>query len=415
MFEVLKLLFVKITQIMSIRLFLIFSFFISISFYGINQDSQFTTQFKSGIKVGAERLELYLPKLEGKRVGVVANQTSIVGSSHLVDSLLSLGISVKKVFSPEHGFRGTASAGEHVRSSKDIKTGLPIVSLYGSNKKPTVSQLQDLDILIFDIQDVGARFYTYISTLHYVMEAAAENKLEVIVLDRPNPNGFYVDGPVLKNGFESFVGMHPIPVVHGLTVGELATMINGENWLKNKVQCKLTVVSCENYSHSDFYELPVPPSPNLPNMSSIYLYPSLCFFEGTSVSVGRGTELPFQVIGSPFIDSGSYEFVPKSTIGAAHPKHENKQCVGYNLSLFGLLYVRNTRGLYLHWLVGMNEKTTGTFLTRPDFFDKLAGTDELRKQLENKSSIQSIKQSWEKELNSYKIMRSKYLLYPDFE
>ena len=218
MSEVLKLLFVKITQIMSIRLFLIFSFFISISFYGINQDSQFTTQFKSGIKVGAERLELYLPKLEGKRVGVVANQTSIVGSSHLVDSLLSLGISVKKVFSPEHGFRGTASAGEHVRSSKDIKTGLPIVSLYGSNKKPTVSQLQDLDILIFDIQDVGARFYTYISTLHYVMEAAAENKLEVIVLDRPNPNGFYVDGPVLKNGFESFVGMHPIPVVHGLTV-----------------------------------------------------------------------------------------------------------------------------------------------------------------------------------------------------
>jgi len=415
MFEVLKLLFVKITQIMSIRLFLIFSFFISISFYGINQDSQFTTQFKSGIIVGAERLEMYLPKLEGKRVGVVANQTSIVGSSHLVDSLLSLGVSVKKVFSPEHGFRGTASAGEHVRSSKDIKTGLPIVSLYGSNKKPSVGQLQDLDILIFDIQDVGARFYTYISTLHYVMEAAAENKLEVIVLDRPNPNGFYVDGPVLKKGFESFVGMHPIPVVHGLTVGELATMINGENWLKNKVQCKLMVVSCENYSHSDFYELPVPPSPNLPNMSSIYLYPSLCFFEGTSVSVGRGTELPFQVIGSPFIDSGSYEFVPKSKMGAVHPKHENKQCVGYNLSLFGLLYVRNTRSLYLHWLVGMYEKTTGTFLTRPNFFDKLAGTDELRKQLENKSSIQSIKQSWEKELNTYKKMRSKYLLYPDFE
>jgi len=400
---------------MSIRLFLIFSFFISISFYGINQDSQFTTQFKSGIIVGAERLEMYLPKLEGKRVGVVANQTSIVGSSHLVDSLLSLGVSVKKVFSPEHGFRGTASAGEHVRSSKDIKTGLPIVSLYGSNKKPSVGQLQDLDILIFDIQDVGARFYTYISTLHYVMEAAAENKLEVIVLDRPNPNGFYVDGPVLKKGFESFVGMHPIPVVHGLTVGELATMINGENWLKNKVQCKLMVVSCENYSHSDFYELPVPPSPNLPNMSSIYLYPSLCFFEGTSVSVGRGTELPFQVIGSPFIDSGSYEFVPKSKMGAVHPKHENKQCVGYNLSLFGLLYVRNTRSLYLHWLVGMYEKTTGTFLTRPNFFDKLAGTDELRKQLENKSSIQSIKQSWEKELNTYKKMRSKYLLYPDFE
>jgi len=356
-----------------------------------------------------------LPKLEGKRVGVVANQTSAIGATHLVDTLLSLGVLVKKVFSPEHGFRGKADAGEYVSSSKDRKTGLPIVSLYGSNKKPSVQQIQDLDVLIFDIQDVGARFYTYISTLHYIMEVAAENDKEVIVLDRPNPNGFYVDGPILKKGFESFVGMHPIPVVHGLTVGELAKMINGEKWLKNGVSCNLTVVSCLDYSHSDFYKLPIAPSPNLPNMSSIYLYPSLCFFEGTSVSVGRGTELPFQIIGSPFIDSGSYEFVPKSIVGASSPKHEGKNCIGYNLSTFGLLYVRNTKGLYLHWLVGMNEKTNGNYITRASFFDKLAGTDQLRKQIEKGTSIEMIKQSWQKDLNSYKIMRAKYLLYSDFE
>ncbi len=415
MFEVLKLLFVKITQIMSIRACQIFSFLFFFSFFGFSQETNFATPFKSGIVTGAERTQEYLPYLKGKRVGVVANQTTVIGSSHLVDSLLAQGIRVVKVFSPEHGFRGTASAGEHVQSSRDKKTGLPIVSLYGTNKKPKPEQVADLDVLLFDIQDVGARFYTYISTLHYIMEAAAENQKEVLVLDRPNPNGFYVDGPVLKPEYESFVGMHPIPVVHGLTVGELATMINGEGWLKGGKKCKLKVVRCVNYSHSDFYKLPVAPSPNLPNMSAVYLYPSLCFFEGTSVSVGRGTELPFQVIGSPFIDSGSYNFTPKPTIGAKNPKHNGKSCTGYNLSAFGLLYVRNTRGLYLHWLIGMNQKTKGEFITRARFFDLLAGTDQLRQQIIQNHSLETIKESWKQDLDSYKKMRTNYLIYPDFE
>lgn len=415
MFEVLKLLFVKITQIMSIRASLVFSFLFFLAFIGFCQETSFTTQFKTDIILGAERTELYLDELKGKRVGVIANQTSMINETHLVDFLLSKGILVKKVFSPEHGFRGTASAGEHVKSSRDTKTGLPIVSLYGSNKKPKPEQIADLDILLFDIQDVGARFYTYISTLHYIMEAAAENNKEVIVLDRPNPNGFYVDGPVLKKEFESFVGMHPIPVVHGLTVGELANMINGQGWLKEGTKCKLAVVECFNYSHSDFYELPVAPSPNLPNMSSVYLYPSLCFFEGTSVSVGRGTDLPFQVIGSPSVDSGSYSFVPKPTVGASNPKHSGQECKGYNLSMFGLLYLRNTKSLYLHWLIGMNQKTKGEFITRASFFDLLAGTDEFRKQIENRESIEKIRASWEEGLDEYKLMRKKYLLYPDFE
>ena len=400
---------------MSIRPRHVFSFLFFLSFFGFSQESSFTTQFKTDIVLGAERTQEYLPFLKGKKVGVVANQTSMVGSTHLVDALLEYGIDVKKVFSPEHGFRGTASAGEHVQSSKDKKTGLPIVSLYGTNKKPKPEQIADIDLLLFDIQDVGARFYTYISTLHYIMEAAAENNKEVLVLDRPNPNGFYVDGPILQKGFESFVGMHPIPVVHGLTVGELATMINGETWLKGQKKCKLTVISCLNYSHPDFYELPVAPSPNLPNMSSVYLYPSLCFFEGTSVSVGRGTDLPFQVIGSPQIDTGSFVFTPKSAVGATNSKHLGKECIGYDLSLFGLLYVRNTKGLYLHWLIGMNQKTKGDFITRARFFDLLAGTDEFRKQIEKNESIENIQKSWEEGLDSYKKMRKKYLLYPDFE
>lgn len=407
--------FVKITQIMSIRTSLIFSFLFFLLFFGFSQETKFTTQFKTDIVTGAEQTEKYLPNLKGKRVGVVANQTSVLSASHLVDALLEHGIIVKKVFSPEHGFRGTASAGEHVQSSKDKKTGLPIVSLYGSNKKPKPEQISDLDVLLFDIQDVGARFYTYISTLHYIMEAAAENDKEVLVLDRPNPNGFYIDGPVLKAGYESFIGMHPIPVVHGLTVGELATMINGEGWLNGGKKCKLTVIKCLNYTHSDFYELPVAPSPNLPNMSAVYLYPSLCFFEGTSVSVGRGTELPFQVIGSPYVDSESYMFIPKSSVGANNPKHNGEVCKGYNLSMFGLLYIRNTKSLYLHWLLGMNQKTKGEFITRSRFFDLLAGTDELRKEIVKNTPVETIKKSWENDLNTYQKMRKNYLLYPDFE
>jgi uncharacterized protein YbbC (DUF1343 family) len=325
------------------------------------------------------------------------------------------GHNVVKVFSPEHGFRGTANAGEKVKSSKDIKTGLPIVSLYGKNKKPTKEQVKDLDVIIFDIQDVGARFYTYISTMHYIMESASENGKEVLILDRPNPNGFYIDGPVLESKFKSFVGMHPIPVVHGLTVGELAKMINGENWLKNKKKCKLKVIKCENYTHKDFYKLPIAPSPNLPNMSAIYLYPSLCFFEGTSVSVGRGTDFPFQVIGSPFVKKTQFSFVPKSNTGSKYPKHKNKLCNGYNLSVFGFVYVRNVNKLYFNWLIEMNKSTKGSkYITRASFFDKLAGNDKLRKQIETNKTEEQIRDSWQKDLDLYKVIRKKYLLYKDF-
>lgn len=399
-----------------IRTLLLFSFLVFSSLNLKSQAGFFSVNYDTTIKVGAERFLTQLDSFKNKRIAIVTNQTSVIENTHLVDTLLSLGLKVKKVFSPEHGFRGKASAGELVKSSMDIKTGLPIVSLYGKNKKPTKEQISDIDMVIFDIQDVGVRFYTYISTLHYVMEACAENKKKVLVLDRPNPNGFYVDGPVLDPTFKSFVGMHPIPVVHGLTVGELANMINKEKWLKGGKKCELQVITCENYEHSDFYQLPVPPSPNLPNMSSVYLYPSLCFFEATSVSVGRGTDFPFQVIGSPFINKTSFSFIPTPNAGSKSPKYKGKTCHGYNLSLFGLLYIRNTNALYLHWLTGMKEKTTNTtFITRPKFFDLLAGTDQLRKQIENGDSLKVIRDSWKSELEDYKKMRKQYLLYKDFE
>ena len=260
------------------------------------------------VVIGAARFEEYVPQLKGKKVGVVVNQTSAIDGEHIVDILLAKEVNITKIFAPEHGFRGTADAGEKVKSGKDVKTGLPILSLYGKTRKPSKAMIQDLDVLIFDIQDVGARFYTYISTMHYVMEAAAENGKRVIVLDRPNPNGHYIDGPIRKSNLKSFVGMHPIPIVHGLTVGELAKMINGERWLKGGLTCDLTVVKCENYDHNTFYELPIKPSPNLPNIRSIYLYPSLCLFEGTVVSVGRGTSTPFQIYGHPRYKNGTYQF-----------------------------------------------------------------------------------------------------------
>ena len=400
---------------MILKNILVFSFVVLATFGGFSQKEDFNVTYKTTIKVGAERVSEYLPLLKGKKVGIVANHTSVINKTHLVDSLLKLGVNIVKVFSPEHGFRGTANAGEKVKSSKDIKTGLPIVSLYGKNKKPTKEQVKDLDVIIFDIQDVGARFYTYISTMHYIMESASENGKEVLILDRPNPNGFYIDGPVLESKFKSFVGMHPIPVVHGLTVGELAKMINGENWLKNKKKCKLKVIKCENYTHKDFYKLPIAPSPNLPNMSAIYLYPSLCFFEGTSVSVGRGTDFPFQVIGSPFVKKTQFSFVPKSNTGSKNPKHKNKLCNGYNLSVFGFVYVRNANKLYFNWLIAMNKSTKGSkYITRASFFDKLAGNDKLRKQIEANKTEEQIRDSWQKDLDLYKVMRKKYLLYKDF-
>ena len=357
----------------------------------------------------AMQLEDYLPLLEGQRVGVVGNQTSIVGKTHLVDTLLSLGVNVRKIYTPEHGFRGNADAGAKVNSGKDEKTGLPIVSLYGKNKKPTPEMLQGIDIILFDLQDVGVRFYTYISTMSYVMEAAAENDIPVIVLDRPNPNGFYVDGPVLKAENKSFVGMHQVPVVYGMTIGEYAKMVNGEGWLKNGVTCDLTVIPIQDYNRNAIYELPVKPSPNLPNWESVYLYPTLCFFEGSIVSLGRGTETPFQVYGHPDM-RGSCTFTPKSTSGASKPLLEGQRCRGENLVEYAHDYAHNANELHLEWIIEayqqLNDKAF--FI---DYFRLLAGDKQLRRDIENGKSADEIRASWEDDLETFKAVREKYLLY----
>lgn len=355
------------------------------------------------LRMGSERTGAYLPLLEGQKIGVVGNQSSLIGQTHLVDSLLAVDVAVVKVFSPEHGFRGTADAGAKVEDGVDATTGLPIVSLYGSNKKPTTKQLEGIDVLLFDIQDVGARFYTYISTLHYVMEAAAEQGLTVIVLDRPNPNGHYVDGPVLDTAFRSFVGMHPIPIVHGMTIGEYAQMINGEEWIASP--CDLIVISMESYRRSMSFDLPVRPSPNLPNARSVNLYPSLCLFEGTTVSVGRGTAAPFQHFGAPYLTS-DYSFTPVSGPGSKYPKHENVSCFGLDLKQSERLNELN-----LQWLIESYNQASDKASFFNNFFDKLAGTDELRAQIVAGKSAEEIKKSWEKGLISFSEMRKQYLLY----
>jgi uncharacterized protein YbbC (DUF1343 family) len=366
------------------------------------------------ISVGAERTDQYIKLLKDKKVGVVANHTSMIKKTHLVDSLIGLGVNVIRVFSPEHGFRGKADAGEKVNSNIDASTGLPIVSLYGKNKKPFPEQIADLDILIFDIQDVGVRFYTYISTMSYVMEACAENKKQIIVLDRPNPNGHFVDGPILEEKHKSFVGLHSVPIAHGMTIGEYAKMVNGQGWLANKVKCDLIVVEAENYSHNTHYELPIKPSPNLPNMSSIYLYPSLCLFEGTPISIGRGTPTPFQIVGHPLIDSDQYTFTPKSMNGAKSPKLEGKLCKGYNLSEFGADYIKNKGGINLFWLIDIykNYPEKKGFFTQ--MFLLLSGTDKLQQQLEQGVPEEEIYKSWQQGLTEFKTIREQYLLYEDF-
>ena len=354
--------------------------------------------------LGAERTNIYLPLLKNKKIAVVGNQTSMIANTHLVDSLLSLKVNVVKVFSPEHGFRGKADAGAKIEDETDEKTGLPIISLYGKNKKPTVEQLKGIELLLFDIQDVGARFYTYISTLHYVMEAAAENNIKVIVLDRPNPNGHYIDGPIREKGFESFVGMHPIPIVHAMTIGEYAQMINGEKWIAR--QCDLTVIEMENYTHDMSYDLPIKPSPNLPNSRSINLYPSLCLFEGTNVSLGRGTEYPFQHFGAPYLKS-NYSFTPKSGEGSKSPPHENKKCYGTDLR-FQDNYLEE---INLNWLIESYNNCPEKEKFFNSFFDKLAGTDKLRLQIIEAKTAKEIKESWQENLNEFKKIRNKYLLY----
>ena len=354
--------------------------------------------------LGSERIEEIINSIDNKNIAIVGNQTSLVNDIHLVDTLLSLKQNIVSVFSPEHGFRGTEDAGAKIDNEFDSKTGLPIISLYGKNKKPTNEQLEDIDIIIFDIQDVGARFYTYISTLHYVMEAASENNIKVIVLDRPNPNGHYVDGPILEKEFKSFVGMHEVPIVHGMTIGEYARMIVGEKWIDNS--CKLEVINMINYNRNNLYELPIKPSPNLPNSKSINLYPSLCLFEGTNVSVGRGTDKPFQHFGSPFLKFYSYAFIPKSGPGSKFPKHENKTCTGRNLETYPYLSSIN-----LSWLIESFKQTSMQEDFFNSFFDKLAGSDKLRTQIISGLDEKEIKSSWESGLKEFKKTREKYLLY----
>lgn len=365
------------------------------------------------VTTGAERFEQYLPLIQGKRVGMVVNHTSIVGErqTHLLDTLLQQGIDVVRVFAPEHGFRGNADAGETVRNGKDLRTGIPIVSLYGSNKKPTAAQLTDIDVILFDIQDVGARFYTYISTMYYVMEACAEYKKEMIVLDRPNPCD-YVEGPILKPAYRSFVGMLPIPVLHGCTVSELALMINGEGWIaggKSSCPCPLKVIPMTGWRHGEPYSLPIKPSPNLPNDQSIRLYASLCPFEATRISVGRGTTFPFQVLGAPNKKYGDFTFTPRSLPGFdKNPMHKNVACYGTDLR-----NVNDVNGFTLRYFMHYFRLSGegAAFFSRARWFDLLMGTDSVRKAILRGDSEDSIQNSWQKELQDYRKIREKYLLY----
>ncbi|MTH16375.1 DUF1343 domain-containing protein [Flavobacterium sp. LC2016-01] len=359
------------------------------------------------IKTGADNYEKYLPLLKDKKIGIVTNQTGILSDkTHLVDFLLEKKVAIQTIFAPEHGFRGTADAGEHVVDGKDPKTGLSIISLYGDNKKPKPEQLAGIDIMIFDLQDVGARFYTYISSLHYVMEACAENNVPLIILDRPNPNGSIVDGPLLEKEFTSFVGMHPVPLLHGMTIGEYAQMVNGEKWLKNAAQCKLTVIPCVNYNRKMKYSLLVKPSPNLPNDQSINLYASLCLFEGTNVSVGRGTEKQFQIYGSPYLTKTNFSFTPKPNFGAKDPLYNGKECFGEDLTSYPKL-----EKFELKWLIKAYQNTSDKTKFFNAFFTKLAGTKKLQQQIESGVSEKDIRESWKKDLEAFQIMRKPYLIY----
>lgn len=360
--------------------------------------------------LGIGRLHLFLDSLTGKKIAVVGNQTSVVGSSHLVDTLLGLGLDVKKVFVPEHGFRGDADAGERVWSSIDEKTGLPLISLYGHNKKPSPEQLLDVDIVIYDIQDVGVRFYTYISTLHYVMEACAENGKQMVVLDRPNPNGHYIDGPVREPEHKSFVGMHPVPIVYGMTIGEYAMMVNGEHWLRDSLSCKLWVIPCKHYTHKTKYVLPVAPSPNLRSELAVSLYPSLCLFEATTVSIGRGTDRPFEVFGHPLFPELPFSFTPTSRQGAKNPLYENRLCHGVDLKLS---HFKRKYELNLNYIIQAKDLLGDSiaFIDQVGFFNRLAGTEKLREQINAGWTAKEIRQSWQKGIEAFKKIRQKYLLY----
>ena len=389
-----------------------------------SENNTFNDFLVNNFRTGAENVNAYLDKLKNKKIGVITNQTGTirkfkiippnskdngsysVSNISIIDFFIDEKLNIQTIFAPEHGFRGTADAGEHIIDGKDSKTGLPIISLYGDNKKPKPEQLDGIDIMVFDLQDVGARFYTYISSLHYIMEACAENKIQLIVLDRPNPNGSIVDGPILEIEFTSFVGMHPIPLLHGMTIGEYAKMINGEKWLKNGIQCDLTVITCLNYKREMKYSLPIKPSPNLPNDQSINLYASLCLFEGTNVSVGRGTETQFQIYGSPFLPKSDFKFTPKPNFGAKDPVYNGKECYGEDLSK-----IEKVTQLELKWLLKAYKNTPDKSKFFNSFFTKLAGNKKLQQQIETGISENEIRKSWEKGLSDFKEMRKKYLIY----
>ena len=364
------------------------------------------------IETGAEQTGRYLPLLEGRRVGIMSNHTGTVGRTHLVDTLRSLGVDIRVVFAPEHGFRGQADAGESVASYRDRKTGIDVVSVYGSTKRPPDSIMQRLDVLLFDIQDVGLRYYTYLSSMHYLMEACAANGKRLIVLDRPNPNGFYVDGPVLEAKHRSFVGMHPIPVVHGMTLGELARMIDGEGWLRDGLRCKLTVIPCRGYTHRSRYRLPTAPSPNLPNMRAVYLYPSLCFFEGTPVSLGRGTDFPFQAYGHPELQ-GDFSFTPRSNAGAKNPPLKDKLCHGVDLRTAPSDERIWERGVDLGYVIDCyRQLNLGEKFFTP-MFDRLTGTDYVRQMILQGAGADRIKARWADDVERFKQTRKPYLLYEE--
>ncbi len=366
---------------------------------------------------GAEQTEKYFPLLQGKRVAVAGNHSSLIGETHLVDSLVAAGIEIVKVFSPEHGFRGKAADGELVESGTDPETGLKVVSLYGASRRPTGEQLQDLDVILFDIQDVGTRFYTYISTMSYIMEEAAKQQVPMIVLDRPNPNGHYVDGPILQPEFSSFVGLHPIPVVHGMTIGEYARMVNGEGWLGENLEVDLKVIPIKNYTRQTYYELPVPPSPNLPNMRAVYLYPSLCFFERTQVSVGRGTPDPFQIFGhSSFKESKfSYTFTPQSVSASPNPPLKGEKCFGRDLREIPMEELRAKDRINLEYLLEAYRHFPDQDNFFLDSFERLMGNAEVRRQIIAGWSEEQIHAEWQEDLVQFRKMRRPYLLYPDLE
>jgi len=360
---------------------------------------------------GSYRIDQYKGLIEGKSIAILANQTSMVGRTHLVDTLLSLGMNIKVIFSPEHGFRNMADAGEKIESGKDPETGITLISLYGSHLKPTAEDLAGIDVVIFDIQDVGTRFYTYISTLHYVMEACAENKVRCMILDRPNPNGFFYDGNILDTAYRSFVGMHPVPIAHGMTVGEYAQMVNGEGWLSGGLKCDLSVIACDNYTHSTYYILPVRPSPNLPNQNSVYLYPSTCFFEGTNLSLGRGTSFPFQVYGSPHLPDRGFSFTPESVPGATNPPLLGVKCYGTDLRDATKNGLVPKPEVNLGWVIDAYRDFPDKEKFFTSYFDKLAGGSLIREQIIQGMTAEQIRETWKPGLEKFGKIRSKYLIY----